>query len=124
VGLIGKCVRFQKENTDAIRQLIQLTAMIQNSFTTGLGNAPTINMVNPNWKSPELLDAGAQITVLLSMRKDAPGLWDDDFYRGKIGGLLNMRQADIEAEGLKARNSQDMNLDRLVGAGGSVPVVV
>lgn len=121
VGLIGKCRRFQRDNTDAIRQLIILTAQLQTAFVTdtSLPPAPTgFKSIAPAWQNPELLDANEQIKTLTQMRKDAPGLWDDDFYRGKIGALLNMRQADIEAESLKAKQQQQNTLESLIGAGG------
>lgn len=127
VGLLGKCYRFQRDNTDAIRQLITVTALIQNSIAraeTGLPPAPSsFKSIAPVWQSPELLDANAQVALLIQMRKDAPGLWDDDFYRAKIGALLKMRQADIEAEGLKADQAQSNTLDKLIGAGSGIPVV-
>lgn len=129
VGLVGKVRRFQRDNTDAIRQLVTLTATIQNSFTPTpitamLPPAPkSFKSIAPSWQSPELMDANAQILALVTMRKDAPGLWDDNFYRARIGALLNMRQSDIEAEGLKAEESQANDFDRLIGAGGDIPVV-
>lgn len=124
IGLIGKVERFQKDNTDSVRELIRLTALLQNTFVTEFGLAPTeLGEITPVWKSAELLDAVAQITVLISMRKDAPGLWDDDFYRGRIGALLGMSQAAIEKETLKAQAASTNIMDSLIGAGGNIPVV-
>jgi hypothetical protein len=98
IGLIGKVQRFQTQNVDAIRELIQLTAEIQNAFNTGLGSAPAFDKVSVTWKSPEILDVTTQVTALVAMRRDAPGLWSDDFYRGKIGGMLGMSQNEVKAE--------------------------
>lgn len=108
IGLIGKCIRFQIQNIDAVRELVQLTAEIQNAFNTGLGSAPVFDKVTVTWKSPEILDTSAQVTVLITMRRDAPGLFSDDFYRRKIGGLLGMSQAEInkEAEAVKKQKAE------------------
>jgi hypothetical protein len=98
IGLIGKVIRFQHQNTDAIRELVTLTAEIQNAFNTGLGSAPAVGTIALTWKSPEILDVTSQIAALATMRSQAAGLWSDDFYRGKIGGLLGMSQSDIDKE--------------------------
>jgi hypothetical protein len=128
IGLIGKCERFQKDNTDAIRTLITLTAEIQNTFKAFAGielaEVPAVIVVSMTWKPAELLDSNAQITILIAMRKEAPGLWDDDFYRGKIGGLLGMSQQDIEKESLKAKQTNQNLFETLVGAGGVTSPVV
>lgn len=102
IGLIGKVRRFQRENTGAIRLLIELTAAIQMAFDTGMGNPPELEGVSVNWASSEIVDANAQIAGLVLMRKDAPGLFDDNFYRQRVGGLLEMSQAQIKAEGENA----------------------
>lgn len=109
IGLIGKIVRFQQQNADSIRELIQLTAEVQNAFRIeGLGSAPTIESVNVIWKSPEILDVTSQIQALAQMRTSAPGLWSDDWYRSKIGGLLGMSQSDImkQTEEVKTQRRQ------------------
>lgn len=99
IGLIGKVQRFQQQNTDAIRELVEITSEVQNTFRIeGLGSAPEFDSVSMTWKSPEILDVTAQVTALVTMRGSAQGLWSDDFYRGKIGGLLGMSQAEIKAE--------------------------
>jgi Phage portal protein, SPP1 Gp6-like len=99
IGLIGKVKRFQKQNNDSIRELVELTAEIQNKFNIeGRGNAPTLDTVSLTWETPEILDVTGQIAALVSMRLQAPGLWPDDWYRGKIGGLLGMSQNDIQKE--------------------------
>jgi len=124
VGLIGKVERFQRQNTDAIRELIILTSQIQNAFVNNVGSAPVFEEVSLTWKSAELLDATAQIDILVKMRKDAPGLWTDDFYRARIGALLGMAQQKIDAEGDAAQQQQQNNIESLVGAGGdTLPIV-
>jgi len=99
IGLIGKIYRFQQQNTDAIRELIRMTADVQNAFRIGdMGNAPEFEAVSVTWKSPEILDVTAQVAALTAMRTAAAGLWSDDFYRAKIGGLLGMSQSEIAQE--------------------------
>ena len=66
-------------------------------FAPGLGT-PEIDSVSITWKSPELLDINVQIDSLVKMRKDAPGLWSDDFYQRKIGQLMGMSKTDIQSE--------------------------
>ena len=124
IGLIGKIKRFQRENTAAIKSLIFLTAEIQNTFTTEEGvNAPSFEMVAVEWQSPEILDVAAQITVLVTMRKDAPNLWPDRFYREQIGGLLGMAQSKISEEGDEIADEQSQRIAQLTGGVlGTVPV--
>lgn len=127
IGLIGKCERFQRQNTDAIRDLVRVTAEIQRTFSTEYqGDEPPTDTesITVGWKSPEILDVSTQITMFFNMRRDAPGLWDDTFYHKKIGGLLGMSQTDIKDESEKAINSLSDQMNRLTGAGtGEVPVV-
>jgi hypothetical protein len=54
-GLIGKCQRFQKENTSGIRSLIELTAKIQKTFQ-GFKDPPELGRLTVEWDSPELRD--------------------------------------------------------------------
>jgi hypothetical protein len=124
IGLIGKIKRFQKENTAAIRGLINLTAEMQNTFNVAdRRNAPEFKTVNIEWQSPEILDVGVQITVLATMRKDAPNLWPDSWYRDQIGALLGMAKAEINAQGEEVENRQSLNIQALIGAGGSTKPV-
>lgn len=125
IGLIGKCERFQRQNTDAVRELIRISADIQNTFQTEYdkGTPPAeITTVGVTWKSPEILDVGAQIQVFINLRKDAANLWDDDFYRSKIGGLLGMSQSQIDDESAKIKNTTSNNLMTLIGGNGGIPV--
>lgn len=97
IGLIGKVVRFQRQNKDALKELIVLTANMERLFAPGMGT-PEIKTVHVTWKSPELLDANVQIAALTQMRKDADGLWADRFYQQKIGQLMGMSKTDITDE--------------------------
>jgi len=121
IGLIGKCVRFQNENSAAIKLLIELTAAIQAAFDTGLGQPPALDGISVNWASPEILDATAAVASILAIREKAPGLFDDDFIRARIGALLGMTQSQIAEESDKAKNAQGFMLDSLTGAAGNVP---
>lgn len=127
IGLIGKCERFQRQNTDAVKSLIRITAEIQKtfsgSFETELPSPPEIKGVTVAWKSPEILDVTAQISTLFTMRRDTPGLWADSFYRTRIGGLLGMSQTAIEEEAQKAEAENENRLARMSGTDGSIPPV-
>jgi hypothetical protein len=126
IGLIGKVERFQRDNADSVRELIQLTAEIQSSFVNtkvGFPSAPKITAVSLMWKPAELLDTHSRIEILIKMRKEAPGLWDDSLYQNEIGSLLGMSQERIESESTKAAQSQANLLESLVGGGGGIPVV-
>jgi hypothetical protein len=98
-GLIGKVNRFQRENTGAIKLLIELTAAIQNAFNTGMGSAPDLEGISVNWASAEILDISMAITSILDIALKKPNLFSDDFLRQRIGGLLGMTQSQIVAEG-------------------------
>lgn len=119
VGLIGKVERFQRENDKAIRGLFKLTADMQTAFTTQaeLSPPPDLTTISLNWKSPEIIDVEKQVTVLVTMREKAPGLWDDDWYRKRVGGLLGMTQAQIKLDGEKAQNAQSMMFDNIIDGG-------
>jgi hypothetical protein len=100
IGLIGKVERFQRQNTDAMKELITLTAEIQNEFEGE--SAPSFNNVAVVWRSPELLDVNSRISALAMTRSQFPGLWSDDFYRERIGSLLGLSKDDIAKETEKA----------------------
>jgi hypothetical protein len=65
----------------------------------------------------------AQIAALVIMRKDAANLWDDDFYRAKIGGLLGMNQSQIKEESDRIKMTQNNDLLALTGGAGNVPII-
>lgn len=121
IGLIGKVKRFQKENTKAVRLLIELIADTQRAYQTGYGDPPKLGNISINWSNPEILDTNQAITTLVTMREKAPGLFDDDFYRGRIGALLDMTQAQVEGEGEKAQKQAELNMSAFTGEGGEVP---
>jgi len=120
IGLIGKVERFQRQNSDALKELIMLTAKMQRVFQPGL-QAPEITAVSVTWKSPELLDVTAQVDSYVKMRKDAPGLFADSFYQEKIGQLLGMSKSDIQGEIKKAMEQAEAESDSMTGADGSEP---
>jgi hypothetical protein len=112
IGLVSKCLRFQRQNTDALKELIILTAQMERVFQPGLGT-PEIKTVDVTWKSPEILDVGAQVTILTGMFKDTPGLWANSFYQQKIGNLLGMSKDDINAEIKAAQTEQKSKIDSM-----------
>ena len=109
IGLIGKVLRFQRQNKDALKELIMLTALMERTFQPGLGT-PEITEVDITWKSPELLDVNVQVAALKDMYKDMPGIWSDHFYQVKIGQLFGMSKDDIEAEILAADKEKEAKL--------------
>lgn len=116
IGLIGKIERFQRQNVDAVKELITLTAEMQNTFEGE--NAPVFTDVNIIWKSPELLDVNARIATLVQLREKTPGLFPDDWYIKRIGVLLGMGQKDIEEVVEKAQAQRGFDFDRLaIGVG-------
>ena len=124
IGLIGKIKRFQRENTAAIRNLIRLTAKVQDTFSIegAESKAPSFDTVIVEWQSPEILDVAAQIAILVTMRKDAPNLWPDDWYRKQVGSLLGMTQGEINTQGEEVANLKSLNLAALTGGAGNIPV--
>jgi hypothetical protein len=98
-GLIGKVQRFQRENGGAVKQLLELTAEVQNAFNTGFGSAPELTGISVNWASAEIMDVTAAITSVLDIAERKPNLFSDDFLRQRIGSLLGMTQAQITEEG-------------------------
>jgi hypothetical protein len=128
IGLIGKIVRFQNENTSPIKLLIQLSYEIHKNLSRDeeppIPTPPAkLEGISVNWKSPEILDTSAAVTSIVTVREKSPGLWDDEFYRQKIGGIWGMTQSQITAEGDKATNTQAQEFSNITGASGGVPVV-
>jgi hypothetical protein len=112
IGLLGKVERFQRQNADAIKELITLTAEIQNAFTSS-ASAPQFQDVNIIWKSPEILDVNARIATLSQMREKMPGLFSDEWYIKRIGVLLGMSQSEIQEVADKSAMQQGFNFDLL-----------
>jgi hypothetical protein len=98
-GLIGKVQRFQRENGGAVKQLLELTAAVQNAFSTEFGSAPELTEISVKWVSAEIMDVTAAITSILDIAERKPNLFSDDFLRQRIGALLGMTQAQITEEG-------------------------
>lgn len=122
-GLIGKIYRFQKENTGEIKRLFTMSAELQNVYKNDFTKAPEVDDVNILWKSPEILDVNARITVLITMREKTAGLWPDSWYREQIGGLLGMEAKQIKLEGEQVKIEQMSSIEALVGSNGTVPVI-
>lgn len=127
VGLIGKVQRYQRGNTEAIKRLIRLTAIIGQTFQNEVEfetSIPTeIGVIHVLWKSAELLDVEAKVASLVSLRKQAPGLFSDTFYRREIGTLLRLRADQIEEEAELADLQEEENLEAGLGADGSQPKI-
>ena len=121
IGLLGKIERFQRQNTDAVKELIEMTAEMQNIFEGE--NAPAIDDIRVVWKPAEILDVNARISTMITTREKAPGLFTDEFYIERIGSLLGMSQADIKEEVEKAQSQQGMLFEALTGGGGGIPPV-
>lgn len=137
-GLIGKIYRFQNENTGSIIRLLKITAEIQRQFSVDrsffgkmsqkisefLGvSAPerppaTLGEISVNWASPEIINVSEQLTALSQLRRDNPGLWPDDWYRERIGGLLAMSSQQIKDEGERAKMESRNSLDMLINSEG------
>lgn len=118
IGLLGKVERFQRQNTDAIRELVLLTAEMQRTFDNDaeLPDAPIFEQVNVVWKSAEILDVNARIATLTTLREKAPGLLSDEFYIKRIGNHIGMSQAEINDEIEKAQTQQGFQFDLFTAA--------
>lgn len=112
-GLIGKVQRFQRENTDALKDLIILTADMQRIFRPASG-APKIDTVLVNWKSAELRDINAELDMLIKMRKETPGLFPDDLYRQRIGAIWGLKKDEIEEASAAAVEEKQAENDRMI----------
>jgi len=120
IGLLGKIERFQRQNTDAIKELVQMTAEMQNIFD-GADNAPALDTILVIWKPAEILDVNARIAALSLVREKNPGLFPDDFYQERIGSLLGLGADDIAMVIEKAKDQQGLLFEALAGGGGFVP---
>jgi hypothetical protein len=121
VGLIGKIIRFQRENTDAVRSMVNLAAKIQNEFAVGNGSAPAFDNVAVIWQSPELIDIPGQLAAIGKLFLDfGTSLFPVEWYREQVGNLLSMSQAKIREEGDKADVSQRFELENFLGSGGEL----
>jgi hypothetical protein len=103
IGLVTKCRRFQRSNTDSIRELVELTSEIQANIAPIDESLPIIEPFSSEdvivvWKPPELVDETATIATLINLRSQAPGLFSDTFYRTKIAEMLHINTADVEQD--------------------------
>ena len=122
IGLLEKVGRYQQENTDAIKEMIELTAEMQNTFD-GFDTAPKVEDIIVIWKPAEILDVNARVAALSGVREKNSGLFTDEFYIKRIGALLGMSQIDIKDEIEKAKSQQGLLFEALSGGGGFVPPV-
>jgi len=123
IGLIGKCQRFQAENTDAWRNMIMLAHDAQSAFNTGFGSPPDVAYVGVRWQSPQVREANDDIASLVAMYKTAPALFPDGWYRRRIGGILGMGADEIARLEEEAAAERSSFMDRLVGNDGGIPLV-
>lgn len=108
IGLVTKCKRFIRSNTDAVKELVVLTSEIQSKIAPVEEDIPVIDVLEPKnvvviWKSPELVDEIATIASLTNLRSQAPGLFSDTFYRTKIAELLHISQAEVEEDAARIK---------------------
>jgi hypothetical protein len=127
IGLVTKCHRFQRANTDAIKELVVLTQEIQNNFLVRdedelISEAPAEELelrdVVVAWKPPELVDEVAAIATLLNLRKEAPGLFSDTFYRNMVGNLIHISEAELKEDGRRIE-SDPSETEKQQSSGGS-----
>jgi hypothetical protein len=110
IGLVTKCKRFQRSNTDTIKELVVLTSEIQSMIAPSEElDLPIISPLTQKqvivvWKSPELVDETATVATLLNLRKQAPGLFSDTFYRTKVGEMLHISTAELEQDAELIKN--------------------
>ena len=128
IGLLGKIERFQRENTDAWKNLITLTAEMHKGFNRkvalDIGSPPAISSVQITWKSPELRNHLQEIASLIKERADAPNLFSEDYYRRKIGELRGLLEEEIEQEGKDALSRRASLLESFTSdTGGAIPGV-
>jgi hypothetical protein len=111
IGLVTKCKRFQRSNTDNIKELVVLTSEIQ-SMIAPIDEELDLPIISPLtqkqvivvWKSAELVDETATVATLLNLRAQAPGLFSDTFYRTKIGEMLHISTAELEQDAELIKN--------------------
>ena len=124
IGLIGKCQRFQKENTDAWKQAVMVAHKIQGAFATSFGTPPAIDYVSVSWKSAEIRNLNDDLNTLVNMYKSAPNLFPNKWYRQRIGGMLGLSTDEIASiEDMVAADQEDYFEALSIGRGGSIPLV-
>jgi hypothetical protein len=118
IGLIGKCERFQRENTDTWREIIEMMRDIQAVYNTpNIPPCPKFDGVSIVWKSPEMRDEQSEIATLITLYEKTPGLFPAEFYRYRIGVLLDMSEDQIKDWAQKAMDEQALNFANLTTGG-------
>lgn len=111
-GLVSKVMRFQQHNTDAVQNLIILTAKIQRIFHPEK-KAPVLDTVDVMWKSARPRDIDKEIARLIQMRKDTT-LWPDEMYRQKLGTMYGFSKDEIEKWGDMATEQAAAESERMI----------
>jgi len=117
IGLIGKVERFQRENTDSIKEIFLMMLDIQANYNNGKGSPPKFDVVSVQWKSAELRDQNADLAALVDMYVKTPGVFPKSFYRARIGGILGLDEAQIVQLGEDADLEDSMRFANLLTAG-------
>jgi hypothetical protein len=124
IGLIGKTKRFQKDNTEAVKQLVLMTNEMQRTISIDGFTAPVeVDTVAVMWSDPQIIDTNAKIAVLISMREKTTGLWADSFYRKVIGALLGMSKTDIQDEEDAVKLDNQFDIETFTGGLGQAPAI-
>jgi hypothetical protein len=118
IGLIGKCERFQRENTDTWREIVMMLRDIQQLYATpGIEKAPKFDSVSVVWKSPEVRDNNLEIATLINLYEHTSGLFPAEFYRQRIGVLLDMSEDQIKKWGELAEKERALNFANILTGG-------
>ena len=121
VGLVNKCERFQRENTDAWRKAVEIAHEVQSVYATPEPTPPAIDRIAVSWQSAQIRETNNDIAALVSMYKNAPNLFPDKWFRQKIGALLGLDVMEIQnIEEIVAETQADL-FATLTGGDGSAP---
>ena len=123
IGLLGKIQRFQRDNTDAVQELLRITIDMQEIFDNDFEAAPKIEKIIVDWKDAEILNVEARMDALGRTKQDNPLLFSDEFYRKHYGVLLDISKEEIQHENEIAKERQGLEFDALTGAAGNAPTV-
>ena len=118
IGLLGEVERFQRQNSAAVKDVLELTAKIQNAFNTGLGSAPDFSKLSVIWKDATIRNKKEQMETLKIMRDILPSLGDDVFIE-EAGSVLNWSPEKIAQMKEAVGNNQSLLFDALTGAAGN-----
>ena len=118
IGLIGKCERLQRENTDTWREIVEMLRDIQAQYNTpGIERAPAFDTVSVVWKTSEVRDENREIEVLIALYEKTAGLFPAEFYRQRVGVLLDMTEDQIKVWGEKAETERALNFANILTGG-------